>query len=151
MNNCGVFKIIFDHSTIELNEIYNKLIKLDKDIINSLTTESYFDYENNNKYSCIVITTYIELKKYLNILSKNEIKYNFIDLSEKILNSNYDIFEGLNKEINTLNLIKWSFFIEDLDRWIYENLEIDTILDRISKVGMKNLSKIEKKFLKNKE
>ena len=39
--------------------------------------------------------------------------------------------------------------MDDLDDWIYENLDIDTVLDRISSVGIKSLRKIEKEFLNN--
>ncbi len=36
------------------------------------------------------------------------------------------------------------------DSWIFSNIDIDLILDRINKVGsVKNLSKIEIKFLEN--
>jgi hypothetical protein len=45
--------------------------------------------------------------------------------------------------------MKFSFFVDDLNDWIYNNLDIDTILDRISQVGLDSLSKIEKQFLNN--
>lgn len=37
--------------------------------------------------------------------------------------------------------------MEDLDHWILENLEIDIVLDRITEVGIENLTDVEKKFL----
>jgi hypothetical protein len=51
--------------------------------------------------------------------------------------------------LSTTNSIKYSFFIDDVNEWVYNNLEIDMILDRISEVGMNSLSQIEKDFLKN--
>ena len=39
--------------------------------------------------------------------------------------------------------------MDDLDEWIYDNLDIDIVLDRISDVGMESLKKVEKEFLKN--
>jgi hypothetical protein len=47
-----------------------------------------------------------------------------------------------------LNSIKWSFFIDDLNEWIINNLDIDIVLDRISEVGIDSLTEIEKEFLK---
>ena len=51
--------------------------------------------------------------------------------------------------LSTTNSLKYSFFIDDLNDWISINLDIDTVLDRISEVGIDNLSLVEKKFLKN--
>jgi hypothetical protein len=39
--------------------------------------------------------------------------------------------------------------MDDLKDWIYKNLDIDGVLDRITEVGLNNLSSIEKEFLKN--
>ena len=39
--------------------------------------------------------------------------------------------------------------MDDLDTWIYNNLEINIVLDRINEVGMESLKDVEKKFLKN--
>ena len=39
-----------------------------------------------------------------------------------------------------------SFFVDDLNDWIYNNLDIDTILDRINLVGIDSLTKIEKEL-----
>ena len=49
---------------------------------------------------------------------------------------------------NPTNQVKYTFFVEDVDEWIYNNLDIDTVLDRISEVGsVDSLTKIEKEFL----
>ena len=39
--------------------------------------------------------------------------------------------------------------MDDLESWIYDNLEIDIVLDRITEVGMDSLKDVEKNFLKN--
>ena len=39
--------------------------------------------------------------------------------------------------------------MDDLDNWILHNLDIDTVLDRITEVGIDSLKPIETKFLKN--
>mgnify|MGYP000627723900 CR=1 FL=1 len=57
--------------------------------------------------------------------------------------------EELKDQISTINSIKYSFFIDDVDDWIFENLDIDMVLDRISEVGMESLTRIEKYYLNN--
>ena len=44
---------------------------------------------------------------------------------------------------------EYDFFMDDLESWIYDNLEIDIVLDRITEVGMDSLKDVEKNFLKN--
>jgi hypothetical protein len=89
------------------------------------------------------------MKKYTSILSKNLIKFEFSDLTKDVLSSKVDLELELKPQLKTTNSIKYSFFIDDVNEWIYNNLEIDMILDRISEVGMNSLSQIEKDFLKN--
>ena len=55
----------------------------------------------------------------------------------------------IENKVESINSTKYSFFVDDLDDWIYNNLDIDTILDRISQVGLDSLTKIEKEFLNN--
>ena len=66
------------------------------------------------------------------------------------MNFKINLEEELKPLLTTINSIKYSFFIDDLNDWIFENLNIDNVLDRISEVGgVKNLTSIEKEFLKN--
>lgn len=144
-----VYKIIFNKSDSELNEDYERLSDIEKERISELSAASYFDYLDDGNYVCFLITTPVEIEKYFEILSNNFIEHKSINLSKDILNRKYDIVDDISEKVNPLNSIKWSFFIEDINYWISENLDIDLVLDRISEVGMDNLSKIEKDFLKN--
>lgn len=148
MSSC-VYKIIFNKSASDLNEDYERLSDVEKERISELSADSYFDYEDKDGYTCFVITSPIEIDKYLEVLSNNFIEYNSINLSSDILSKKYDIIDSLKGKVNDLNFIKWEFFIEDINYWIIENLDIDIVLDRISEVGIDNLSQIEKEFLKN--
>jgi hypothetical protein len=89
------------------------------------------------------------MKKYTSILSKNLIKFEFSDLTKDVISSKINLELELKPQLSTTNSIKYSFFIDDVNEWVYNNLEIDMILDRISEVGMDSLSQIEKDFLKN--
>lgn len=150
MTNC-IYKIKFSKSTFDLNEDYERLSDYEKERVAELDAESYFDYEDDDdKYVCFIITSPLEMKCYLEILSKNLIGFESLDISKDILSHKIDLNIELKGIINTLNSIKWSFFIDDVDEWIESNLDIDTILDRISELGgVDKLSNTEKNFLKN--
>lgn len=146
----NIYRIEFSKSSVELNDDYERLSEHEKEWISQLDAESFFDYDNaDNKYVCFVITSPLELKKYLEILSNNLIDNKCQDLSKQILNFKLNLTEELKEVISPLNSIKWSFFIEDLEEWIVSNLDIDTVLDRINEVGIDSLSLVEKEFLKN--
>ena len=55
----------------------------------------------------------------------------------------------LKPQLSTTNSIKYSFFIDDVNEWVYNNLEIDIVLDRITDVGINSLRQVEKDFLKH--
>ena len=149
MKSC-VYRVEFSKSSVDLIDEYERLSEHEKEWISQLDAESFFDYDTqNDNYICFVITTPIEIKKYLEILTNNLIENKCEDLSKQILSSKINLYEDLKSIITPLNSIKWSFFIEDLDEWILSNLDIDIVLDRISEVGMASLNKTEKQFLKN--
>ena len=75
---------------------------------------------------------------------------NFLDLSDDVLKGKINLSKELKSMVTATTSIKYSFFIDDIDDWILENLDIDTVLDRISEVGtIDKLTNIEQEFLKN--
>jgi hypothetical protein len=148
MGTC-VYKLKFTKSSFDLNDDYEKLAEYEKERISELDAETYFDYDDDGDcYVCYVITSPTEIKGYLNILSKNMITCQCDDLSEKVLKHQIDLAIELKYLVSATNQIKYTFFVEDVDEWIYNNLDIDTVLDRISEVGsVDSLTKIEKEFL----
>ena len=145
----SVYKIQFFKSSYQLNEEYEKLSEHEKEKISELDAEGFFDYDDDKeRYTVYVITTSNEINSYLSILGNNLIKYQLSDLSNDILKNKVDLEIDLSSQINTLNSIKYSFFIDDVNSWIYQNLDIDMVLDRISEVGMGSLREVEKEFLK---
>ena len=144
-----VYIIKFDKSSFELNDDYERLSDYEKDIISELNTDSFFDYEDElDNYVCFVITTPNELDRYLKILRNNLIEHESSDLSKPVLKNeiNLELLEG---KLDSNNYFKYDFFMDDLESWIYQNLEIDIVLDRITEVGMNSLKDVEKNFLKN--
>jgi hypothetical protein len=144
----SVFKIKFTKSAFELNDDYEYLSDIDKEKILDLEAESFFDYDEDDRYVCFVIASSIEMEKYVEVLNSNHINNEYFDLSNDILKFKINIKEELKDKISTLNSIKWSFFIDDLDEWIINHLDIDMVLDRISEVGIGTLTEVEKQFLK---
>jgi hypothetical protein len=144
-----VYKIKFNKSSFELNDDYERLSDYEKDIISELNTESFFDYEDElDNYVCFVITTPTELDRYLKILKNNLIEHESSDLSNTVLKNEINL-EMLEDKLDSTNYFKYDFFMDDLESWIYDNLEIDIVLDRITEVGINSLKDVEKNFLKN--
>lgn len=147
--NSFIFRITFFKSTQDLNDDYDRLSDHEKEKIANLDAESFFDYEESDKYICFLITNPIEVQKYLKILKDNSIHHNCEDLSNDVLRSKFIVDRDLKDKVNNLNTIKYNFFEQDVESWILENLDIDTVLDRISEVGMDKLTEVEKAFLKD--
>lgn len=145
-----VYKIKYGKSSLELNEDYQYLSDYEKEAMAELDAISFFDYDDDlQKYTCYIITTPLEIKKYSKILSNNLILHDFYDLSEDILLGKTDIEKEVKDKINSFNFLKYDFFIEDINDWLLENLNIDIVLDRINEVGIDSLKDIEKEFLKH--
>jgi hypothetical protein len=145
----SVYKVQFFKSSYQLSEEYEKLSEHEKEKISELEAEGFFDYDDDKeRYTIYVITTSNDINSYLSILGNNFIKYKISDLSNDLLKNKVNLEIDLASQINTLNSIKYSFFIDDINNWIYQNLDIDMILDRISEVGMSSLREVEKEFLK---
>ena len=145
----SIYKIKFEESSSFLRNYYDtKLSNGDKRKIERLEALSYFDYEENGKYICILIASIYDIKEYLSIMSKNSIKFRYSDMSDDILKRRIDIINELRDKVNESSSVTFSFFTEDLESWIFDNLNIDIVLDKISEVGIENLSDIENKFLK---
>jgi hypothetical protein len=122
--NTHIYKIEFDRNSYNLNEDYERLSEYEKEKISDLDAESFFDFEKDDNYSCFVITTPIEIKKYTTILTNNLIMCDCQDISQDVLKFNINLEEELKEQISTINSIKYSFFIDDVDDWIFENLDI---------------------------
>lgn len=146
----GIYKIKFFKSAEKLANHYNSLSESERENISELDAESFFDYENKNKnYTCYIIVDPLELEKYTNILTNNSIEHKCFNLSDDFIKGKIDIKKDIANKINETNYYKYDFFVDDIDNWLIDNLNIDIILDRISEIGIDSLKDIEKEFLKN--
>ncbi len=145
----SVFKIKFYKSSFDLNDDYDRLSDIDKEKISDMDAFAFFDFEEEDKYAFLIIVSPLELQKYVDILNENLIPFKLNDISKKVLNGDIDLEKEISGYINSINKLRYSFFLDDLNEWIYDHLDIDIVLDRISKVGFENLTTVEKEFLSN--
>ena len=143
-----IYKIKFSKPSYQLNDDYDRLSEIEKEKISNMEAEAFFDMDQDDKYTFFIIVKPMELKAYLSVLNENFIPYDINDVSDDILRGNLDV-EAEITQVNPLNSLRYSFFVDDLNDWLYDNLDIDIILDRISSIGIDSLRKIEKEFLNN--
>jgi len=140
----GVYKIQFNKSSYELNSQYDGISQSEKDKLSESNVIGSYDMDDIDfKYVLYVITCKIEINKYIEILNNNFIQYKIYDITNDVLMNRINWSEILldkKKEYYT--------FINDINLWISENLDIDIVLDRISESGIESLTTIEKEFLK---
>jgi len=141
VNTLCVYKISFKNT-------YQIISNSDLEKIANLDIESSFDYKEDDFFYFFVLTSKIEIKKYLKILDKNLINYEFNDITNQIIKNEYD-FSYLTNYIDEENSIIYDIFMDDLDRWIYSKLDLDTVLDIISSKGINSLRPVDRKFLKD--
>ena len=142
-----VYEIRFSDSLTTFNNRYDIMDEDDKDDLFDLEAGGSFDYEDDDEYYIfLIITTESELIKIKNILNKYEFDYDVDDLSDEILNNSDEIHTILNN-IKYTDEVNFEMFVCDLDEWIYNNLTIDIILDKINRYGIDKLSEIDKIYL----
>jgi len=145
----NLYKVTFNKSSFDLVDDYERLSEIDKERISDLDVFAFFDYDEDDKYAFFIIIDSLEFKSYTKILNENLIYFNIENYSKNVIKGNFDIESFLSEYSSPMNTIKLSFFIDDLNEWKYENLDIDIVLDRISEVRIKSLRKTEKEFLNN--
>lgn len=145
-----LYKIVFNKSSFELNDDYERLSEYEKEIISSMPVDAFFDYDNNDDYTCFLITDIETIKSYESILKNNLVRHKVYNISNEIINNKLNLEQEIKDLIEPTYKIKFNIFIDGVNEWILEHLDIDTVLDRINQVGgMNNLRQVEKEFLKN--
>src|ERR1035437_6604444 len=146
-----VYKIQFNKSSYDLNFDYERLSEYEKESISELETDrGFFDFNDvNDKFILYLVGPATEIKKYLDILTTNLIDYKISDISKDVLMNIIDLESELLGQVDSTNRKKFKLFISDINDWISKNLDMDTVLDRISDVGIKSLRGVEKEFLKS--
>lgn len=146
----NIYRIEFEKSSYDLDKDYESLSEHEKESISSMVPDSFFDFnDNEGKYSLYLIFSPIDMEKYSKILNSNLIYHEVTDVSEGILNNDIMLDIEMKPFVNPLNRFRWNSYRAKVDEWIYDNLDMDLVLDRIGRCGMENLRPVEKKFLRN--
>ena len=144
-----IYRIRFDKSSYELDKDYERFSEHEKAAISSMNPDSFFDFKEKERYSIYLIFSPIDLERYSKILDNNLVGHEAEDVSESVLDSSLCLETSLKPFVNALNRFRWNAYKAKLDDWIYDNLDMDLVLDRIGQCGMDNLRAVEKKFLRN--
>ena len=144
-----VYKIVFNKSSFELDKDYERFSEQEKITISSMNPDSFFDFNDKEHYTLYLIFSPLDIEKYSKILDNNLIEHTSEDVSEKVLENKLCVESSLKPFVNALNRFRWNTYKAKLDQWIYDNLDMDLVLDRIGQCGMDNLRPVEKKFLRN--
>lgn len=146
----NIYQIKFTKSSFDLDKDYERLSEHEKVELASMIPESFFDFNDNETiYRLYLIFSPIQIERYSKILDNNLIDHTISNLSESILENKICFDSELRPFVNALNRFKWNTFKVKVDDWVYENLDIDLVLDRIGQCGMDGLRPVEKKFLRN--
>lgn len=146
-----IYKIKFNKSSYELDKDYEKFSEHEKASISSMIPDSFFDFNDNESiYTLYLIFSALDIDKYSKILENNLINHAIINISNSVLENKLCMETILKPFTNPLNRFRWNSFKVKIDEWIYSNLDMDLVLDRIGQCGgMENLRPVEKKFLRN--
>jgi hypothetical protein len=144
-----VYKIEFNKSSFELDKDYERFSEQEKLTISSMNPDSFFDFNDKERYTLYLIFSPLDIEKYSKILDNNLIEHTTEDVSERVLDNKLCVESSLKPFVNALNRFRWNTYKAKLDQWIYDNLDMDLVLDRIGQCGMDGLRPVEKKFLRN--
>jgi hypothetical protein len=144
-----VYKIEFNKSSFELDKDYERFSEQEKLAISSMNPDSFFDFNDKERYTLYLIFSPLDIEKYSKILDNNLIEHTTEDVSERVLDNKLCVESSLKPFVNALNRFRWNTYKAKLDQWIYDNLDMDLVLDRIGQCGMDGLRPVEKKFLRN--
>jgi len=127
-------KIKYTQSIKQFNSLFNSIDESDINWIKILLDEviSTSTHKRNNIADWLWIKG-VDLDRYIEILNKYNFNYKLIDQTETYYKTPEKLASLRNEIDNHLNTY----------------LDIDFILDRISEVGIDNITKLEKKFLYN--
>lgn len=144
-----LLEIIFDGSFDDLRKRYESMDEYEKDRQGSIEVRASIECYTDTQYFCFMIVDDESKDMYENILETNNISYICNDITEDVINNERDILTFINKNVGEYFHYEYCEFKEEVDLWIYENLSIDVILDRINTYGMDTLRDIDYVFLED--
>lgn len=142
-----VYRISFNFTAGELSSYFEGLTRHDRDNISDLLPEGYFEHtDSEGRYIVYMLIRPADCKRYSEILDSNLIVHSVRDVSNNLLQQG-QFMSNIFQNVNNKNVDRWRKFNKLVETWLLSQYDIDMILDRISKVGIQNLSRTEKIFL----
>jgi hypothetical protein len=142
-------KLDFHRSAEDLASDYTYLSDIDKAKVVNIDSKATFDYEDDHmNYTCYLLIDPKEIEKYKKVLDDNLIHYLCTDISHSVIKNEINIEKVLLKYVNSSNKFDYDIFMDEIDIWISENLDMDTILDMINERGINSLREVDREFLK---
>ena len=134
LTNFKILKYVYPYSSSELGEqIWDKMNETDRRWAVKLTLESVSDTGDMVEGSYDTFFTDDKLKvKIDEILKKYEIPHVIVDQTELLVLEP----KALSEE-----------FMFKLEKYLSENITVDDVLDRISEVGLSNITPFEKYYI----
>ena len=147
--NDNIFMIKFSKPSGELTKEYNNMNVEDKKKLSSINISSLIDIDDENGYECYIICEEEDIEKYKKILKMNKISYICDNISKKVISGEINLEKYIKQKLDNINKQYYKEFIVSVNLFIINNLTLDNILDKITVSGIKSLTKLEKKYLKN--
>lgn len=149
MNKEQFFIIDYGRDVNVVTWEYQNLSDTDIIQITNLTFRCSIDYiDKHNNYNMLIVATTVEFNKLIKILQDNYINCFNRNISDKIIRNKLSV-STLFKDVEIVNETKYNNFTLKVNDWIYENLDLDIVLDLINEKGIDNLREIDKTFLEN--
>ncbi len=141
-----IWRFDFKVSTEKLNKAYEQISDDDKDYLATAGIYGSFDIELKGKCQSYLIASPDNIEIYKEMFTKYKIKCKISDITRDCIEGKLDIELDIIDFVGVRNDMS-DYFIELVEIIVYENLTMDKVLDKISKSGIKSLSRIEKKFM----
>jgi hypothetical protein len=133
-------KITTKHNSTELNDIFNKLSPTEVEYIKNLYSKfEYFEFNDVDDSVCMFASIHPNyISDLLESYVKLSINFKYEDITKDVLYSKLDF-----KIFESEDLTKM------IDNFIKENLDVDTVLDKINEFGRDSLLEIDMLVLSN--
>lgn len=145
-----MIEVVFNGSIEDVRKQYDSINQYEKERMYNISVRTSFECFTDSHYYCYIILEENSKEIYENVLETNNILYICNDITEDVLsNLKMDILHFINQTVGIEQHLDYYEFKEEYHQWIYENLTVDGILDRINLYGMDNLRDIDYEFLDN--
>lgn len=138
LTNYKILKYNYNLSSDEIEDaVWGKMTESEVKWAVQITLEGINDtspLDAENAWDLFLLNDKLR-KQIEKTLDKYKVKYTLVDLTHTLLDRPEEYLTD--------------YFLERLDEFLFENLDVDGILDRIIDVGVENITPFEKYFLNN--